>query len=358
MQKIVVQLGARSYPVYLGSGLLADYRHWLNKAGSFSRLCLVSNPQVYQLYGSALTEQMQGDGLDVSEVIVQEGESHKSLEDAAHLYAELGRIRADRKTVLIAMGGGVVGDLCGFVAATYLRGIPLVHLPTTLLSQVDSSIGGKTAVNHGPLKNQIGVIYQPKVVVGDFNTLATLPPREIASGLAEIIKCAVIRDASLFGFLERHLNELLVCDTQALNTAAARAATIKAAFVSLDEHDRGPRALLNLGHTVGHGLESASDFKLSHGEAVSLGMLAAARISQMMHFMSPQDYSRLKNLLEEAGLPTCVRHCDVPRVLEAIQHDKKVASGRLHFILPIRIGHAVISERVDLEMIAGVLSEE
>ncbi len=358
MQKIVVQLGVRSYPVYLGSGLLGNYRRWLGKAGSFSRLCLVSNPQVYQLYGSALTEQMQGDGLDVSVILVPEGESHKSLEDAARLYDELARAKADRKTVLVAMGGGVVGDLSGFVAATYLRGIPLVHLPTTLLSQVDSSIGGKTAVNHGPLKNQIGAIYQPRLVVGDFDTLATLPPREVAGGLAEIIKCAVIRDASLFNFLERHLPDLLACKGHVLATAAVRAATIKAAFVSLDEQDRGPRALLNLGHTVGHGLEAASDFKLSHGEAVSLGMLTAARISQVMHFMSPHDYSRLKNLLEEAGLPTCIRHCDVSRVLEAIQHDKKVSSGRLRFILPIRIGHAVISERVDLEMIAGVLSEE
>ena len=358
MQKIIVQLGARSYPVYLGAGLMADFRNWLGKAGAPSQLCMVSNPQVFQLYGSTLAEQMRADGLEVSVIIVPEGEIHKSLEDAARLYTELEQVHADRKTALVAMGGGVIGDLCGFVAGTYLRGIPLVHLPTTLLAQVDSSIGGKTAVNHDTLKNQIGMIYQPRVVVSDFNTLATLPPREVASGLAEIIKCAVIRDAPLFGFMERHLPELLACDARALGTAASRAVAIKAAFVSLDEHERGPRALLNLGHTVGHALESATDFKLSHGEAVSLGMLTAGQISRAMHFLTDEDYTRLKNLLEEAGLPTCIRHCDVPRVLEAIRHDKKMSSGRLHFILPIRIGHTVISERVDLEMIAAVLSEE
>ena len=358
MQKIVVELGARSYPIYIGKGLLGDYPGWLTKVKSGSHLCLVTNPRIFELYGERLSSQMRTDGYSVTVVTVPEGEACKSLEQAALLYTALSQSGADRATMMLSLGGGVIGDLCGFVAATYLRGLPLVHLPTTLLSQVDSSIGGKTAVNHGVLKNQIGVIYQPRAVICDLDTLVTLPPREIACGLAEIIKCAIIRDASLFSYIEGDVLGLKAAEPVITGTAAAKAAAIKALYVAADENDRGVRGQLNLGHTVGHALESVSNFELSHGEAVSLGMVAAAKISARMGHMPQGEIMRIIELLAAVGLPVVIPPCDTTQVIEAIRHDKKVSDGKLRFILPLRIGKVVISNQVSLETITEVLAEE
>ncbi|MDO8715703.1 MAG: 3-dehydroquinate synthase, partial [Dehalococcoidales bacterium] len=265
---------------------------------------------------------------------------------------------AERKTPVLALGGGVIGDLTGFVAATYLRGVPLVQIPTTLLAQVDSSIGGKVAVNHGRVKNNIGVFYQPGLVIADINVLKTLSAVALSDGLAETIKYGVIRDAELFAYLERNIERVRSFDVRALESIVFRSAKIKADVVTKDEFDAGLRNILNFGHTVGHALESVSDFGISHGQAVAIGMVAAARIARRVGFLPDKEVARIKELIVRAGLPVELPVLEVTRLIHAMKHDKKVLQGRIRFVLPRTIGEVFISDEVTVSLVEQILLEE
>jgi len=288
-------------------------------------------------------------------VELPEGEQQKSLDAAGRVYEELTNLKAERNTPILALGGGVIGDLAGFVAATYLRGVPLVQMPTTLLAQVDSSIGGKVAVNHGRLKNRIGAFYQPRMVISDVAALKSLSPGETSDGLAEVIKYGIILDAPLFSYVEKKLDKIKALDQVSLEHVVYRCARIKAQVVAQDETDAFLRNILNYGHTVGHALETASGFALRHGEAVAIGMVAAGRISQRMGAFTEEESQRIEHLLARAGLPTRLPPYPVQQLMEIMQHDKKMRRGKLIFILPRAIGDAFISEDVKPEMVAEAL---
>jgi len=355
MKKVEVRLGSDSYTIHIGPGILAHIGRWLKENGLAGKLAIITNPVVRELYGAALEQGLVDAGFPVAILSVPDGEEQKSLETAGRLYHELSDAYAERTTPILALGGGVIGDLAGFVAATYLRGVPLVQIPTTLLAQVDSSIGGKVAVNHGQLKNEIGAFYQPRLVVADTSTLKTLPDKELANGLAEVIKCAVIVDNGLFAYLERNLAGMKPPGDGVLEEIVFRTAQIKADVVAQDERDSGLRNILNYGHTIGHALESASDFQMRHGEAVAIGMLAAARISNQMDIFDKKELLRLKGVIERAGLPTEVPDLRLEQVIQAIEHDKKVLQGKVRFILPRAIGSVFITDEVSLSLVEKIL---
>ncbi len=356
MQPVRVALGARSYNIYIGAGALQEVSGHLARARMGKRLALVTNPAVFELHGFRLREALAADGFEMSVFTVPDGEEFKSLDSAGRLYTQFSEALIERGTPVLALGGGVIGDLAGFAAATYMRGLPLIQLPTTLLAQVDSSIGGKTAVNHGKLKNQVGAFYQPAAVFADISTLKTLPPGQLSNGLAEVIKTAVVGNELLFRLLEHRMGEITNGDERALSAAVFHSATVKAAVVSRDEHDSGLRNTLNFGHTIGHAIESVTGFKVSHGTAVAVGMVIAGRIATRMGLFPQRDLERLLGVITAAGLPASLP-LNISDVLEAIKHDKKVKDGRLKFILPLKIGRVVISEKVTLDMVAEALAE-
>ncbi len=355
MRRIRVRLGINSYDIYIGSALLMRTGRQLKEKGFTDKLVIITNPVVKGLYGDALKQSLTREGFKVTILQVPDGEEQKSLEVAGRLYSELTDFYAERMTPILALGGGVIGDLAGFVAATYLRGVPLVQIPTTLLAQVDSSIGGKVAVNHGQLKNKIGAFYQPRLVISDISTLRTLPTKILTDGLAEVIKSAVIGDKELFAFLEKNLNKVKSLDDGALEEIVSQSAKIKAKIVEKDEKDLGLRSILNYGHTVGHAIESASDFKVEHGEAVAIGMLAAARISNKLGILDKNELIRLKSVIKRAGLPTQMPNLEVAKLIQAIEHDKKVLRGKIRFVLPESIGSVFITDEVSLSLIEEVL---
>ena len=355
MRKVRVRLGSNSYEIHIGSGLLMQTGHLLKESGFAGKLVIVTTPIVKRLYGDALKQNLAGDGFRAIILQVPDGEEQKSLETAGRLYNELTDFHAERTTPLLALGGGVIGDLTGFVAATYLRGVPLVQIPTTLLAQVDSSIGGKVAVNYDRLKNIIGAFYQPRLVISDIATLGSLTPRELSDGLAEIIKYAVIKDEGLFAYLERNLDEIRALDAEALEEVVFQSARIKAEVVEKDEEDWGIRNILNYGHTVGHAIESASDFEVGHGGAVAIGMLAAARISNKLGIFDKSELDRLKDIIQRAGLPTEMPNLKVESIVQAMKHDKKILRGRVRFILPKSIGEVFITDKVSASLVEKVL---
>jgi len=263
---------------------------------------------------------------------------------------------AERTTPILALGGGVIGDLTGFVAATYQRGVPLIQIPTTLLAQVDSSIGGKVAVDHGQLKNKIGAFYQPRLVIADINTLRTLPANELANGLAEVIKSAVIRNKEFFAFLEKNLDRIKSLDEKALEEIVFQSVKIKAEIVEKDEKDLGLRSILNYGHTIGHAIESVSDFKVEHGRAIAIGMLAAARISNQMGILDKNELIRLKGVIEKADLPTEMPNLEVEKITRAMKHDKKVRQDKVRFVLLKSIGSVFITDEVSPSLVEEVLA--
>jgi len=355
MKKIRVELGSNSYEIYAGSGLLAQTGHWLKENGFSGKLVIVTDPIVKKLYGDALSHGLIKEGFSVITLLVPEGEDQKSLETAGRLYHELTSFYAERTTPILALGGGVIGDLTGFVAATYLRGVPLIQIPTTLLAQVDSAIGGKVAVDHGQLKNEIGVFYQPRLVVADIDTLKTLPAGELANGLAEVIKSAAIWDREFFAFLENNLDRIKLFDEETLGEVVFQTAKIKAEIVGKDERDLGLRSILNYGHTIGHAIESVSDFQVEHGQAVSIGMLAAARISNKMGILDENETVRLKSVIEKAGLPTEVPNLKLEEIIQAMKHDKKVLRDKIRFVLLKSIGSVFITEDVSPSLVEQVL---
>ena len=354
--QINVNLTDRAYPVYIGEGVLADLADLLADRGLKGRLIVITNRTVGRLYGAGLVESLKGSGFEPDVIAIPEGEAYKSLSMVGKLYESLARRRAERNTPILALGGGVIGDLAGFVAATYQRGVPFVQVPTSLLAQVDSSIGGKVAVNTGRLKNMAGAFYQPRLVAGDTNVLQTLPLKEIKNGLAEIIKCAVINDAELFSFLEENMPVLLDKDIGALTYAAHRAAEVKAHVVEQDERDQGLRHILNFGHTVGHAVESVSNFKISHGMAVAAGMAAAARLANRLDLLDSSDLERILRVITSAGLPVTLSSKSAgPAVIKAMQHDKKVEAGKLKLILPTGIGCVITRNDIDPQIISESL---
>ncbi|MFH1031926.1 MAG: 3-dehydroquinate synthase [Chloroflexota bacterium] len=356
MKKIRVGFDSNSYDIRIGSGALKKAGLWLKELGFSDKLVIVTDPTVKSLYGNSLKQSLTRGGFKVSILEVPEGEEQKSLESAGRLYNELTDLYAERTTPIIAVGGGVIGDLAGFVAATYLRGVPLVQIPTTLLAQVDSSIGGKVAVNYGRLKNRIGAFYQPRLVISDMATLKTLPAAELSDGLAEVIKYGVIKDSELFNYIEQNLDQIKSLDDKALETIVYRSAKIKAEVVEKDEKDFGLRQILNYGHTVGHAIETVSGFKMRHGQAVAVGMMIAARISNKLGMLDKKSLARLKNVIVKAGLPVDMQGFDQDGLIKAMKHDKKVSQGKLNFVLPKSIGEVLIKDDVGLTIIEEALS--
>jgi len=355
MKKIKVELGSNSYEIRVGAGLLARIGLWLKEKGFSGKAVIVADTTVNGLYGDALNQGLTNAGFKVTILEVPVGEEQKSLETAGRLYQELTSFYAERTTPVLALGGGVVGDLAGFVAATYMRGVPLIQVPTTLLAQVDSSIGGKVAVDHGQLKNNIGVFYQPKMVVADIDTLKTLPQAELSNGLAEVIKSAAIRNRNLFNFLDINLERAMSLNAGVLEEIVLETARIKAEIVAHDERDLGLRGILNYGHTIGHALETVSNFQLKHGQAVAIGMTAAARISNKMEMLDESDVIRLADVIKKAGLPVEMPDVDIKDVLQAMRHDKKVLQDRIRFVLLKSIGDAFISDKVTTSLLGEVL---
>ncbi|TAN42893.1 MAG: 3-dehydroquinate synthase [Nitrospirae bacterium] len=359
MQKLRVELGERSYSIVMDSNILSGLGRALERFEFSRKVALVSNPTVYGLFGKEITESLKGSGFDLLEVIIPDGEKYKSLSSAEMIYGELLKAKLDRRSCLIALGGGVIGDLTGYAASTYMRGIDFIQVPTTLLAQVDSSVGGKTGVNHSLGKNMIGTFWQPRLVWIDISTLKTLPPREFCSGLAEVIKYGVIWDREFFNMLEASREKILALDEVTLIEVIRRSCEIKAEVVSQDERESGLRAILNYGHTVGHAVETLTGYtRYLHGEAVAIGMHAAARLSNVLGLMDEKQVLRIKALIEACGLPT-----EVPAnirdedVLSAMQLDKKTVSGTLRFVLPEKIGSVRIQADIRAEEIIKAIRD-
>ncbi len=351
-----VALGERSYAIRVGAGLLRDAGALLAPLLSRPRVVIVSNPVVAAHWLAPLHASLSAAGIACESILVPDGETHKSWATLHDLLTRLLEIHAERSTTLVALGGGVVGDLTGFAAAIYQRGMPFVQVPTTLLAQVDSSVGGKTGVNHALGKNLIGAFYQPLAVLIDTDCLATLPDRELAAGLAEVIKTAAIRDVPFFEWLETNVPRIKARDADALIHAVTESCRIKAQIVAADEREAGERALLNFGHTFAHAIEAGVGYgEWLHGEAVAAGMVLAARLSQRLGLIAGADVGRLRALLQCAGLPVDAPRLGGERYLDLMSRDKKVVAGSIRFVLLRGIGDAFVAADVPVGDVRGVL---
>lgn len=344
MQKLTVELGDRSYPIMIGAGLLSRPEVVGPLVGPRD-VAIVTNAVVAPLYLDALRDAIgRAAPRRVVEVVLPDGEVHKSLDTISRILDVLVTNRLGRDATVVALGGGVVGDMAGFAAACYQRGVDFVQVPTTLLAQVDSSVGGKTGVNHAGGKNLIGAFHQPRAVITDTNTLGTLPDRELRAGLAEVIKSALICDEPFVGWLEANVGRILAREPEALAHAIRRSCEIKAAIVGRDEREQGDRALLNLGHTFAHAIETATGYSTwLHGEAVGAGLLMAATMSQRAGWIDTAQVARVARLLERAGLPTSAREIPGATALDLMRIDKKVKAGKMRFVLLKGIGQAVVT---------------
>jgi 3-dehydroquinate synthase len=356
MQTLTVDLDDRSYPIHIGAGLLGQSGLILPHLAQ-QRVMVVTNTTVAPLYLAQLTATLEAAGVTVAQVVLPDGEAYKNWETLNLVFDALLTDRAERKTTLIALGGGVIGDMTGFAAACYQRGVPFIQIPTTLLSQVDSSVGGKTGINHPLGKNMIGAFYQPKVVLADTDTLKTLPPRELSAGLAEVIKYGLIWDADFLAWLEANMDRLRALDPAAITHAIYRSCEIKAQVVGQDEREGGIRAILNLGHTFGHAIETGMGYGTwLHGEAVAAGMVMAAQTSQRMGWLTEAHVARTRALIRAAGLPDVAPDLGVDTYLEYMGHDKKVEGGKMRFVLLKKLGEAVITGDVPADVLTGVLT--
>ena len=340
MQTVTVNLGQRSYAIELGVGLLSRVGEIMKAQEIGGRVGIVSNPPVADLYGEAIRESLRAAGYETALVLIPEGEAHKNTASLGLIYDALVEHRFDRSATLIALGGGVIGDVTGYAAATFLRGIGYVQIPTTLLAQVDASVGGKTAVNHHQGKNLIGAFHQPRLVVIDMDTLRTLPQREFAAGMAEMIKHGIITDAGFFGFLEEEMESLLRLDPAAVENAVAASCRIKAAVVEQDEREDDRRAILNFGHTIGHALEAFTGYeRFLHGEAVAIGMIQAAALSAGRGLCSAAELGRIEALVRRAGLPWRIPDdIALEDLVAGMALDKKSHAGKIKFVLCEGIG--------------------
>jgi 3-dehydroquinate synthase len=350
---IEVALGERAYPIHIGAGLLADAVRW-RTAIHGQHVLVVSNDVVAPLYLPRVQAGLAG--LRHAALVLPDGEAHKTLANTARVFDALAALGASRDATILALGGGVIGDLAGFAAATWMRGIAFVQMPTTLLAMVDSSVGGKTGVNLPNGKNLIGAFHQPRAVIADTDTLKTLPDREYRAGLAEVVKYGAIGDAAFFAWLETHVDALNAREDGALIEAIAQSCRHKAGVVQRDEREQGERALLNFGHTFAHALETETGYgTLLHGEAVAIGMLLAARLSADLKRAPAADAERLAHLLSALHLPIAPPPCATARLIELMRLDKKNLSGRVRLILWRALGHAQIAEDVDEGAIAQAL---
>ena len=361
MRVVKVPLGGRSYRILIGSGVLAQLGTECARLKLGRRCAVISDRHVAPRYGEAVAESLRAAGFEPVAITVSAGETAKSLATVQACYTQLAAHRIERQSFIVALGGGVVGDLAGFVAATYLRGIAFVQVPTTLLAQVDSSVGGKVGVNLKAGKNLVGAFYQPRLVLCDLDTLNTLPPRELRAGLAEVIKYGIIYDAPLFRRLERDLSRLLEREPKTLAAVIARCCEIKAEVVGQDETEGDVRAILNFGHTIGHAIENISGYgKYLHGEAISIGQVAAAQLSAKLLGLTAGDAERITHLFEQAGLPTQIKLSPAQRqnLLAAMKLDKKVNAGEVKFVLAERIGKVRWGQNVPPALIVEVLNSQ
>jgi len=345
MESLGVALGSRAYPIHIGAGLISRAELYAPHLAGGSA-AIVTDEVVAPLYLSAVKLALQG--ARVAQIVIPGGEQAKGWETLNRVFDALLQARCGRDTLIVALGGGVVGDLAGFAAAVYQRGVAFVQVPTTLLAQVDSSVGGKTAINHALGKNMIGAFHQPRAVISDVSTLDTLPDRELRSGVAEVIKHGLALDAAFFQWLESDIEKILQRDPAALARAVRRSCELKARIVAEDERESGARALLNLGHTFGHAIEAATGYGAwLHGEAIAAGMVMAAELSALMGHLKKTEVGRVRELLTRAGLPVAGPALAPERLLELMAHDKKAAKGRTRFIVLEAIGRAALRSAVD-----------
>jgi 3-dehydroquinate synthase len=348
IETIRVALGERSYPIEIGTGNLAEVGRFLSDLADVDHVVVVTDSDVEPLYAAKVGDSLAQDGAEIDLVVIEAGEPSKAASVAEAAWEKLLDVGADRQTVVAALGGGVVGDLAGFVAATYARGLRFLQLPTTLLAQVDSSVGGKVGINLSEAKNMVGAFWQPIGVLIDTNVLGTLPRREFISGLAEVVKYGVILDTEFFGYLENHVAELNAREAGVLRRIVARSCRLKADVVEADEREiAGGRAVLNYGHTFAHALETVAGYgELLHGEAVAIGMMCAARLAERLRRVDAKFVKRQESLLVALGLPVDLPATDHDALLDAMARDKKSQAGRLRFVLPNRLGH--------VELVPGV----
>jgi len=354
MQRLTVELGERSYPIYIGQNLLGQ-AELVAPLVSGRQVMIVSNETVAPLY--LATAQAAFADFQTTSVILPDGERYKNLEILNKIFDQLLQQRFDRRCTLVALGGGVIGDMTGFAAACYQRGVPFIQLPTTLLAQVDSSVGGKTGVNHPLGKNMIGAFYQPQGVVIDTDSLHTLAERELSAGLAEVVKYGLINDHAFFDWLEEHADALLARDASALSFAIARSCQNKAQIVAEDERESGRRALLNLGHTFGHAIETGLNYEgCLHGEAVAIGSCLAAQLSARQGWLTQTEVERITKLFTQMKLPTQIPPgLSASNLLQAMQVDKKVRDGKIYLVLLKNMGHAVVTNDYDPKLLEEVL---
>lgn len=355
MQSLNVELGERSYPIFIGRGLL-DRADLICSRLKQPRVMLLSNETIAPLYLERLAGALRRGGIEVVETVLRDGEQFKNWESLNQIFDSLLSSRCERNTTLIALGGGVIGDMGGFAAACYQRGMPFMQVPTTLLAQVDSSVGGKTAINHPLGKNMIGAFHQPCLVLADTDTLDTLPDRELSAGLAEVVKYGLIRDLPFLDWLESNLERVLARDPEALAYAVHRSCKNKAEIVAADERENGERALLNLGHTFGHAIETGMGYGAwLHGEAVAAGTMIAAELSARLGWIGAADVARVERLLVRANLPVHAPHLPGSNYLDLMRHDKKVENGRLRLVLFRAVGCAVVSDAAGDEQINAAI---
>ena len=351
MEKVFVNLGASSYEIFIGADILSNVGKFV--AEKFTKILLVTQQNIFDAHGKSLTDGLDAQKISYTVATIPDGETSKNLREAEKLYTRAIEFGLDRKSAVIAFGGGVVGDLAGFVAATFLRGVGLIQIPTTLLAQVDSSVGGKTAVNHALGKNLIGAFHQPKAVFIDLNCLATLPEREIKSGLGEVVKYGVISDEKFFAYLEDNAEKIR--DVKTLAHIVKRSCELKAEVVGKDERESGLRRILNFGHTLAHAVEEQTRYeKFRHGEAVAIGMVGAARISCELGKTSAANVERLENLLRRFGMVTTCDGLDAEKLFAVTFRDKKTVGGKVNWVLMKNFGDVEISSDVPAQIVKKV----
>ena len=360
-QSYDIAIAQRDAKASSAAGGLDDLGVWMSRLKLGKKVLLVSNPVIFKKYGERAIAALKLVGYEVSSCTLPAGERYKTLKSLQKIYDIALQHRLERSSTIVALGGGVIGDMAGFAAATWLRGINVVQVPTSLLAMVDSSVGGKTGVNHPQGKNLIGAFHQPRFVLIDPSVLKTLPPREFRAGMAEVIKYGIIWDAELFAKLEesKRLDQMRYVDEELLQIILSRSCQAKAAVVSKDEKEAGLRAILNYGHTIGHAVESLTGYKLvNHGEAVAIGMVAAGQIAVQLRMWKSADAERQDALIQKAGLPTQLPNVlDIEAILDTLQTDKKVEAGKVRFVLPTQIGAVTVTDQVPADVIRQVLRE-
>ena len=354
MKTININLKKRSYPIYVGEGLLENC-DLLKKHISNKKVAIITNDKIAPLYLEKISNTLSVEK-EIIPIILPDGEVFKNFETLNLIYDTLLKNKANRQITLIALGGGVIGDITGFAAATFMRGVDFIQIPSTLLSQVDSSVGGKTGINHPLGKNMIGAFYQPKCVIADINLLETLPDKELSAGLAEVIKYGLIRDSSFFEWLENNVEGIIKRDSQLLIEAVVRSCQNKADIVESDEFESGIRAILNLGHTFGHAIETATGYgKWLHGEAIAIGMVMAAYLSEQMGWLTKEENQRIKSLIVDANLPINPPEISKQEFLDLMQLDKKTKEDQINLVLQQGIGKAILTSDYDTEKLHNTL---